>query len=72
MVASRTPPTEDLTYNPGMCPDWELNWQSFGWQAGTQSTDPYSQGEDLHFKSLGRKLKKDIRKNEHREKMAAR
>ena len=24
-VASRTPPTEDLTCNPGMCPDWESN-----------------------------------------------
>ena len=20
------PPTEDLAHNPGMCPDWELNW----------------------------------------------
>ena len=25
VVASRTPPTEDLAYNPGLCPDWELN-----------------------------------------------
>ena len=25
MVASHTPPTGDLTCNPGMCPDWEWN-----------------------------------------------
>ena len=21
-----TPPPRDLAHNPGMCPDWELNW----------------------------------------------
>ena len=26
-VASLTPPVRDLTYNPSMCPAWELNWQ---------------------------------------------
>ena len=26
-VASRMPPAGNLTHNPGMCPDWELNWQ---------------------------------------------
>ena len=25
VVASRTPPTRDLSHNPGMCPDWESN-----------------------------------------------
>ena len=25
MLASHTSPTGDLTCNPGMCPDWELN-----------------------------------------------
>ena len=25
VVASRTPPTGDLTCNPGMCTDWESN-----------------------------------------------
>ena len=25
VVASRTPPAEDLACNPGMCPDWESN-----------------------------------------------
>ena len=37
-------PTRDLAHNPGMCPDWELNWQPFGWQACTQSTEPHHQG----------------------------
>ena len=41
MVASRMPPVEDLVLNPGMCPDWELNQQPFGLQAGTQSTEPH-------------------------------
>ena len=26
VVAPHAPPTGDLAYNPGMCPDWELNW----------------------------------------------
>ena len=26
LVASRMPPAGDLARNPGMCPDWELNW----------------------------------------------
>ena len=30
------PPTGDLACNTGMCPDWELNRQFFGSQAGTQ------------------------------------
>ena len=29
VVASHVPPTGDLAHNPGMCPDWELNWQPF-------------------------------------------
>ena len=36
-----TCPTEDVAYNPGMCPDWELNQQPFGSEAGTQSTQPH-------------------------------
>ena len=34
VVAFCMPPTGDLARNPGMCPDWESNWQSFGSQAG--------------------------------------
>ena len=26
VVASRAPPAGDLVSNPGLCPDWELNW----------------------------------------------
>ena len=26
MVANCMPPTGDLVHNPGMCPDWKLNW----------------------------------------------
>ena len=37
-------PSRDLARNPGMCPDWELNWQSFGSQASTQSTEPHQPG----------------------------
>ena len=39
------PPTGDLTHNPGMCPDWELNsLEPFGSQTGAQSTEPHQPG----------------------------
>ena len=38
------PATGDLAYNPGMCPDWELNPQTFSPQAGTQSIEPHQPG----------------------------
>ena len=31
----------NLAHNPAMCPDWESNWQPFGSQACTQSTEPH-------------------------------
>ena len=34
VVASHAPPTGDMAYNPGMCPDWESNWQPFAPQSG--------------------------------------
>ena len=37
-------PTGDLAHNSGMCPDWELNCQSFGSKADTQSTEPHQPG----------------------------
>ena len=46
VVASRTAPTGDLSLNPDMCPDWELNRRP-GSQAGTQSTEPYQLGQDV-------------------------
>ena len=33
-----------LAHNPGMCPNWELNWWPFSSQAGTQSTEPHQPG----------------------------
>ena len=45
LVASHTPPTGDLAHNPGMCPDWDLNWWLFGSRAGAQSTEPHQQGQ---------------------------
>ena len=44
VVASSVPPTGDLACNPGMCPDWELNWQPFGLRAVIQSTEPHQTG----------------------------
>ena len=44
LAASHTPPTRDLASIPGMCPDWELNQQSFSSQAGAQSTEPHQPG----------------------------
>ena len=48
------PPTGDLAQNPGMCPDQELNWQPFGSQADTQSTEPHQPGQKKknYFKDL--------------------
>ena len=36
-----------LACNPGMYPDWELNWLPFGSQAGTESTEPHQLGPDF-------------------------
>ena len=41
VVVSHTPPTGDLTHNPGMCPDQESNQRPFGSQAYAQSTEPH-------------------------------
>ena len=47
VVASHTSPTGDPAHNPGMCPDWELNWQPFGSQAHTQSTELHQLEQDV-------------------------
>ena len=49
LVASCTPPTGDLAPNPGMCPSQEWNQWPFTLQAGSHSTEPYHQGQDLYF-----------------------
>ena len=52
-VASGAPPTGDLAHNPGMCPNWELNWRHFGLQPGTQSTEPHQPGLiTRHFRHI--------------------
>ena len=44
VVASCATPIRDLSYSPGMCPDWESNQRLLGSQAGTQSTEPHQPG----------------------------
>ena len=44
LVAFCMPPAGDLAYNPGTCPDWELNQRPFGSQARTQSTESHQPG----------------------------
>ena len=48
MIASGTPPTGDIVCNPGICPDWELNHQPFGSQAGDQSTELQQPGQKVN------------------------
>ena len=38
-------------HNPDKCPDWELNCQPSGSQAGTQSTGPHQPGSDTFLKN---------------------
>ena len=47
VVVSRVSPTGDLACNPGMCPDWESNQQSFHSQASAQSTEPHQPGQGM-------------------------
>ena len=50
MVASYVASTGDLACNPGMYPEWELNWQHFDLQARAQSTEPHQPGLFIFFK----------------------
>ena len=45
VAASHASPTADLALNPGMCSDWESNWQPFGSQATLNPLSYTSQGE---------------------------
>ena len=45
-VASHMSPVWDLAYNPGMCPDCELNQWPFGSQVGAQLSEPHQPGLD--------------------------
>ena len=52
VVAPGAPPTGDLAYNPGMCPDWESNQQPFGSQVGINPLSHTSQGLCHVFKNF--------------------
>ena len=53
LAASHSPPTGDLTCNPGMCPDWESNQWPFGSQSSAQPTEHYHPRTDIYiFKEL--------------------
>ena len=54
VVASNMPCTGDTAHNPGLCPDWELNWRPFSSQASTQSTEPHQQRLEHCFNSRDR------------------
>ena len=43
------PPTGGLGCNPGMCSYWESNLPPFGWQAGTQPTEPHQPERQVLF-----------------------
>ena len=45
--------TQQQAHNPGTWPDWESNWQRFGSQDSTQSTEPHQPGLDVVFLTLG-------------------
>ena len=49
VVDSHVAPTWDLAYNPGMCPDWESNWQPFGLQPMLNPLSHTSQGHVLYY-----------------------
>ena len=49
VVASHAPPTGDLDYNPGMCPDWEWNRRPFGLQLMLNPLSYTSQGQSYTF-----------------------
>ena len=44
VFVSHMAPSGDLACNPGMCPDWELNWQPFGSQPVLNPLSYSSQG----------------------------
>ena len=52
VVASCVPPAGDLAYNPGVCPDRELNQKPFGLQASTQATEPHQPGQEWVLKGI--------------------
>ena len=47
LVGSHTPPTGDLTHNPGMYPDWESNQWVFGSKRTLNPLSHTSQGIEM-------------------------
>ena len=54
LVAFCMPPAGDLAYNPGTCPDWELNQHPFGPRTSTQFTESYQPGLAPAFEAPSR------------------
>ena len=52
VVASCTPLPGDQARNPGMCTDWESNWQPIGSQARAQATELHQPGPKFLSPSL--------------------
>ena len=50
VVASHVAPAGNLVCNPGMCPDWESNWQPSGSQPTLNTLSYTSQGQISFFK----------------------
>ena len=46
-------PTANLDCNPGMCPDWESNLQSFASQTHTESTELHQPGQSVGIILIG-------------------
>ena len=51
------PPAGDLAYNPGICPYWELDQQSFSLQNDAQPTEPHQWGLIFYFNQFQNFLK---------------
>ena len=49
VVSSHVPLYWGPGSHPGMCPDWDLNWQPFGLQAHAQSTELHQPGPFFYF-----------------------
>ena len=62
VVASCAPPTGDLAYNPGMCPDWESKRWPLASQAGAQSTEPHQPGQTVFIPEFHCKIGFPLRK----------
>ena len=44
VLASHAPPSGDLAYNPGLCPDWGIRLLTLWFAAVAQSTEPHWPG----------------------------